>query len=601
MPTSLTMKSQLSQLVTAAARHAALAGFEAIPDAGLERTRDPKHGDFACNLPMRLAKTLQKPPREVATQLLASLKQVHSQLAEPLLAAIEIAGPGFINLTLTDSVYHREINHIHAQHAHYGEQDWGQGQTVLLEFVSANPTGPLHVGHGRHAAFGAVLYNLLRVTGHAVTREFYINDAGRQVDILGVSLWIRYLQACGELLEFPANGYQGGYVLPIAQALRTQLGDAFHVPAATLTQDLPLDEPNGGDKEVYIDAWIEQARSLLGQEKFTQLTQFALQGMQADIKRDLQHLGVEFDIWFSERSLTTSGKMQQALAQLERNQHTYLKDGALWFKAQALGDDEDRVVRRENGLTTYFASDIAYHLDKRLRGFEHLIDIWGADHHGYIARVKAGLAAMGQPPDTLEVVLLQLVNLYRNGEKVAMGKREGNFVTLKQLIDEVGKDACRFYYVARSHDQMLDFDLDLAKKRSTENPLYYIQYAYARIQSFTNLLKARELDRNLDAGLCNLHLLTLEHERRLMVALSQYPEALSLAAKSRAPHSLVQYLRDLAQEYHLGYALGNDRPEWRTVVEEPALRYARLALAEATAQVLRNGLTILGVSAPESM
>lgn len=601
MITSKAIKSKLTTLVMAAAERAAWPAIADISDAGLERTRDPKHGDFACNLAMRLAKTLQKSPRELANQLIQALNEVDTASHERLLESVTIAGPGFVNLTLKSSVYHQEISQILTLKARYGEQGWGAGQKVLLEFVSANPTGPLHVGHGRHAAYGAVLYNLLRATGHDVTREFYINDAGRQVDILGVSVWVRYLQSFHTTIEFPSNGYQGEYLLPIAAQIKATVADKYLVTIEQAVSNLPADEPHGGDKERHIDGWIERARQLLGDTGFSELTQFALNGMQADIQDDLSALGVEFDVWFSERSLSTSGKMTEALKRLADNQQTYLKDGALWFKAQSLGDDEDRVIRRENGLTTYFASDIAYHLDKRLRGFEHLIDVWGADHHGYIARVKAGLQAMGQAPDSLEVVLLQLVNLYRNGQKVAMGKREGNFVTLRQLYEEVGKDACRFYYVARSHDQMLDFDLDLAKKRSTDNPLFYIQYAHARIKSFANLLKARKLDTDMSAGLNALERLTLPHERRLMVSISQYPEALTLAAKSRTPHSLVQYLRDLAQEFHLGYALGNENPEWRTVVDDANLRYARLTLGEATAQVLSNGLGILGVSAPDSM
>jgi arginyl-tRNA synthetase len=334
---------------------------------------------------------------------------------------------------------------------------------------------------------------------------------------------------------------------------------------------------------------------------FKKIIGHALAGMQADIKEDLQALGVTFDTWFTERSLSETGKIEQAFQLLEKNDQTYLKDGALWFKAQALGDDEDRVVRRDNGLTTYFASDIAYHLDKRLRGFDHLIDVWGADHHGYIARVKAGLSAMGQPPDSLEVVLLQLVNLYSSGQKLAMGKREGNFVTLRQLREEVGADACRFYYVARSHDQTLDFDLDLAKKRSNENPVFYIQYAHARIASFEKQLNARGLSYDATMGLKHLDVLSLSHERQLMAILSQFPEALALAARSRAPHTLVQYCRDLAHEFHLNYAKGNENPAFRMIVDDEHLRNARLTLAKATQQVLKNALDILGVSAPESM
>jgi len=569
-------------------------------DAGLERTREAAHGDFACNLAMRHAKGLKVAPRDLAIRIKDALLDADGSSGDALLASVDIAGPGFINLKLKETVYTHECATILELKERYGEQIFGAGRKVLLEFVSANPTGPLHVGHGRHAAYGAVLYNLLRKTGHDVSREFYINDAGRQVDILGVSVWIRSLNLQNANLPFPSNGYQGEYLLPIAQALLDQYGDQFWVAPELVTRNLPLDAPQGGDKELHIDGWIANAREHCG-DGFKSIVDFALKGMQADIRDDLEALGVTFDVWYSEKSLSESGKIDRAFQLLEKNNHTYVKDGALWFRAQDLGDDEDRVVRRDNGLTTYFASDIAYHLDKRLRGFDHLIDVWGADHHGYIARVKAGLAAMGQPPESLEVVLLQLVNLYSNGTKLAMGKREGNFVTLRQLREEVGRDACRFYYVARSHDQTLDFDLDLAKKRSNENPVFYIQYAHARIASFDKQLSARGLTYDASVGLAHLHLLTLPHERQLMVALSQFPEAVALAARTRAPHSLVQYCRDLAHEFHLNYAMGNENPEHRTVVDQDELRSARLTLAKATQQVLRNALDILGVSAPEAM
>lgn len=569
-------------------------------DSGLERTRDAAHGDFACNLAMRHAKTLKMPPRALATTLLDAILDCDRQSNEPILESAVIAGPGFINLTLKNAVYTQELHTILTRREHYGEQNFGQGQKVLLEFVSANPTGPLHVGHGRHAAYGAVLSNLLQKTGHDVSREFYINDAGRQVDILGVSVWIRYLNLQNAELPFPSNGYKGDYLLPIAHHLLAAHGNAFWADPKAVMDGVPADEPHGGDKEQHIDALIEKAQQLCG-DSFKKIIDHALAGMQADIKEDLQALGVTFDTWFSERSLSETGKIEQAFQLLEKNDQTYLKDGALWFKAQALGDDEDRVVRRDNGLTTYFASDIAYHLDKRLRGFDHLIDVWGADHHGYIARVKAGLSAMGQPPDSLEVVLLQLVNLYSSGQKLAMGKREGNFVTLRQLREEVGADACRFYYVARSHDQTLDFDLDLAKKRSNENPVFYIQYAHARIASFEKQLNARGLSYDATMGLKHLDVLSLSHERQLMAILSQFPEALALAARSRAPHTLVQYCRDLAHEFHLNYAKGNENPAYRMIVDDEHLRNARLTLAKATQQVLKNALDILGVSAPESM
>ena len=371
--------------------------------------------------------------------------------------------------------------------------------------------------------------------------------------------------------------------------------------AAAIRADLPPDEPEGGDKEQYTDAIIARTRELLGEDGFRKIVDHALGGMVADIRSDLAEMGVTFDRWFSERSLTTSGAIDEALKRLEQSGHTYRKDGALWFRATEFGDDEDRVVERENGARTYFASDIAYHLDKRLRGFDRLIDVLGADHHGYVARVRGGLAAMGEPPESLEVPLLQLVSLYRGGEKVAMGKREGNFVTLRQLRHEVGNDACRFYFVMRSHDQHLDFDLELAKSRTTDNPVFYIQYAHARVASVLRQLAERGLEHDPAGGRASLDRLTEPHERKLMVAMTRYPEVLALAAATRAPHTLVNYLRELANEVHSAYAAGNENAAHRVIVDDQATRDARLSLFQAARQVIRNGLAILGVSAPDTM
>jgi len=471
---------------------------------------------------------------------------------------------------------------------------------VLLEFVSANPTGPLHVGHGRHASYGSVLGSLLRAAGYSVATEFYVNDAGRQVDIMAVSVWLRYLEALGERVPFPSNGYKGGYLLPIAEALVADAGKRYLKGAAEVARELPPDAPEG-DKDAHVDALIARARALLGAAGFGDLAQHALDAMIADIRDDLAGMGVTFDRWFSERSLATEGAIDEALKRLASQGHTYRKDGALWFRAAQFGDDEDRVVERENGNRTYFASDIAYHLDKRLRGFERLIDVLGADHHGYVARVRGGLAAMGEPPNCLEVCLIQLVSLYRGEEKIAMGKREGNFVTLRQLREEVGNDACRFYYVMRSHEQHLDFDLELAKKRSTENPVYYIQYAHARVASILRQLAERGYAHDAGAGRAALNRLIEPHEKRLLTAITRYPEVIELAAATRAPHALVSYLRELATEFHAAYAAGNENPEQRVIVEQAPLRDARLTLLLGARQVIANGLALLGVSAPESM
>ena len=592
------MKATIERLISAAL--AALpddllsAQARALPP-DVERTRDASHGDYASNVAMRHAKAARCNPRQLAEAIIAALPM------DPAVAKVEIAGPGFINFHLSDAAYYAEVGAILDRGTEYGRQPIGSGEKVLLEFVSANPTGPLHVGHGRHAAFGAALANLLSAAGHTVHREYYINDAGRQVDILAVSVWTRYLERLGEPVTLPSNGYKGDYLLPIAAGLEAEYSHKFRRSAEEVVSNLPPDEPQGGDKEAYIDALIARMRVLLGDSDVAAVVDHALAGMVAGIRGDLAEMGVTFDRWYSERSLATSGAIEEALRRLDQAGHTYRKDGALWFRASAFGDDEDRVVERENGARTYFASDIAYHLDKRLRGFDRLIDVLGADHHGYVARVRGGLAAMGEPPESLEVTLLQLVNLYRGDVKVAMGKREGNFVTLRQLRHEVVNDACRFYFVMRSHDQTLDFDLELAKSRSSENPVYYIQYAHARVASVLRQLADRGFVHDPARGRAALDRLVYPHERRLMVAMTRYPEVITLAAATRSPHTLVNYLRDLANEFHAAYSAGNDNPDLRVIVDDEAAREARLVLFTAARQVLRNGLAMLGVSAPETM
>jgi arginyl-tRNA synthetase len=592
------LKATIERLVSAAlaALPPDLLGMEARATAPeVERTRDPSHGDYATNVALRHAKAARRNPRQLAEAILQALP------ADPAVTKAEIAGPGFINFHLAPAAYHAELVAVLEHGAAYGCHTPGEGEKILLEFVSANPTGPLHVGHGRHACYGAALGNLLVAAGHAVDREYYVNDAGRQVDILALSVWLRYLERRGERVPFPSNAYQGEYLLPIAAALDETAGASLAHPAAAVRAGLPPDEPAGGDKEVFIDAAIERMRALVGAEGFGRVVEHSVTGMIADIRDDLAAMGVTFDRWYSERSLATSGAIDEALRRLAAHGHTYRKDGALWFRATAFGDDEDRVVERENGVRTYFASDIAYHLDKRLRGYQRLIDVLGADHHGYVARVRGGLAAMGEPPDCLEVPLLQLVNLYRGGEKVAMGKREGNFVTLRQLRQEVGNDACRFYFVMRSHDQPLDFDLELAKSRTAENPVFYIQYAHARVASVLRQLADRGLAHDAARGRAALGRLVEPHERRLMVAVTRLPEVIELAAATRAPHTLVNYLRELATDFHGAYSAGNENAAFRFIVDDAELRDARLTLVRAARQVIRNGLAILGVSAPETM
>ena len=585
------MKPQLEQLLREAVSGLVGAVLPTAPEASqitVERTRDARHGDFATNVAMRLAKPAGRNPRELAAAIIAALP------ANELVERTEIAGAGFINFHLRAAASTGELARIHELGAAYGRSRAGGGERVLVEFVSANPTGPLHVGHGRQAAYGATLANILAATGCEVAREYYINDAGRQMEILGVSTWIRYLELWGESLPFPSNGYRGDYVRPLARALRDREGERLRAAAAVVMAGLPADAP-AGDKELHIDALIGRCRELIGEEGLRRVLELSLELMLADIRDDLAGFGVEFDRWYSERSLADSGAIARALERLRGQSQIYQKDGAQWFAATAFGDEKDRVVVRENGVATYFASDIAYHLEKRERGFERLLDVLGADHHGYVARVRAGLTAMGEPGESLEVSLIQFVSLFRGGEKIPMGKREAQFVTLRELRAEVGNDACRFFYLMRSHDQPLDFDLELAKSRTNENPVYYIQYAHARVASVLKQLAAKGLSFDLAEGLAHAALLNGPHEQALVQSLSRFPESLAQAATQRAPHILVHYLREVANAFHTYYNAE------QFIVPEAALRNARLALVGAAAQVIRNGLTLLGVGAPESM
>jgi arginyl-tRNA synthetase len=535
---------------------------------------------------MRLAKVARKNPRELATAIVNALP------ASPILAGAEVAGAGFINFRLAKDAWFAALATVAAQGAAYGRSSVGAGKKVLVEFVSANPTGPMHVGHGRGAAYGATLGNLLEATGHTVYREYYINDAGRQIDILAVSVYLRYLELCGEVVAFPSNGYRAEYILPVARALEAKRGDALKRPAADVVAGAPPDAP-AGDKDKHIDGLITNARRLLGVAEFESIILFARDAMMADIRNDLEEFRVHFDRWYSERELTQSGAIDTMLARLRESGHVYEKDGALWFKSTDYGDDEDRVVVRANGEKTYFAPDIAYHDDKLRRGHDLLIDVWGADHHGYVARVRGALVALGHDGGSFEVCLMQLVRLMRNGELVPMGKREGNFVTLREVRNEVGNDACRFFYLMRSHDQGLDFDLELAKSRSNENPVYYIQYAHARVASVMKQLASKGL--NYDAAAADLALLTNAHEQAVITALSKYPEIVEHSALNRAPHALVHFLRDLANTLHTYYNAE------QFIVEDAGLRNARLTLVLAVQTVIRNGLGLLGVSAPETM
>ena len=547
----------------------------------LERPKQAEHGDLACNIAMQLAKKLKTNPRQLAERLIEALR-AQPAFAEGYVSAVEIAGAGFINLRLSPKTKQAVVARVLAEGLAFGRAA-PTGKKVQVEFVSANPTGPLHVGHGRGAAYGASLSNLLAFCGDEVQREFYINDAGRQMDILAASVWLRYQESLGASVTFPEDGYRADYVRAIASDLAKTHGKRFERDTATLPQATSAE-----DADAALDALINHAKAVLAAD-WREVHRFALDAMLADQRDDLGAFGVVYDRWLSEQSLHDSGDIERAMKVLEARGHLLEKDGALWFRSTAFGDEKDRVVRRENGALTYFASDIAYHLDKFERGYDRMINVWGADHHGYIPRVKGALTALGLDADRLVVSLVQFAVLYRNGEKVAMGKRSGDFVTLRDLRTEVGNDAARFFYVLRKSDQHLDFDLDLAKSQSNENPVYYIQYAHARVCSVFTQAGA-EAATGADTGL-----LANPRELVLMQRLGEFPEIVQAAARDLAPHAVAFYLRDLAADFHSYYNAE------RILVEDASLSKARLALCAATRQVLASGLALLGVSAPERM
>jgi len=556
----------------------------------IERARSKEHGDFACNVALGLARVAKAKPRELAQKIVAALP------ASAQVQKVEIAGPGFINFFLTPAAYHAVVHTILDNKDRYGRSERGAAIRIHMEFVSANPNGPLHVGHGRGAAYGDSLARLLDAAGYRVHREYYINDAGRQMDILALSVWLRYLELCGEQFDFPANGYRGDYVYDIGATLHREHGQRLQRSVEDLFVGLAHARDPAHDEESHMDALVARMRALLGADDYRLVHGLGLAAMLANIRKDLEEFGVRYDEWYPESRLIETGAVERALALLATRGFLYEKDGARWFAATRFGDEKDRVVVRENGAITYFASDIAYHLAKFERGFARAIDIWGSDHHGYVARVKAALAAMDRDPDALTVLLVQFAVLFRGGQKQQMSTRSGEFVTLRELRAEVGNDAARFFYVLRKSEAHMDFDLDLAKSQSTDNPVYYIQYAHARIHSVFRQLQERAFSRATDPARIDLNRLTESHETELMARLAQYPEAIEQAAGDYAPHQLAYYLRDLANDLHTYY----NAHEF-LLKDDEALRDARLTLIDATRQVLANGLQLLGVSAPESM
>ena len=582
------MKQELQQLLTEAisiVQKKMNLSFSAINDIQIERTRDHAHGDFACNIAMVLAKQARTNPRELASALLENLP------ASEMIDRVEIADPGFINFFLSKQSRLNVISKILQSGNNYGRSKFGSGQSILVEFVSANPTGPLHVGHGRGAAYGAVVSDLLEAIGYKVDKEYYVNDAGRQIDILTLSIWLRYLEQCGIKVDFPENAYQGDYIREIADKLYSDKQQTLSSEADSL-KNITVDSD---DPETSIDQLIAFSKASLRSENYQAILDLGLNEILSEIREDLADFGVVFDRWFSELSLTDDDQIQICIDKLKQSDFVFEENGALWFCSTAFGDEKNRVIIRDNGQATYFASDIAYHVEKFSRGYDKTINIWGADHHGYIARVKAALSALDENPDKLEILLVQFATLYRGTEKLPMSTRSGQFVTLKELRNEVGKDATRFFYIIRKSEQHLDFDLELAKSKSLENPVYYIQYAHARICSVLKQVEEKGFSYDVDIGNHNLQTLTETCEEKLITALSRYPEIVHAAAMEHEPHQIAYYLRDLANEFHSYYNT------CQFIVDSDELRNARLNLICASKQVLANGLGILGVSAPEAM
>lgn len=552
----MNIKETLTQSIENAARKAIKAGIIGngeLPVVVLEVPPQKEFGDFATNFAMQAARSLHSNPRLIAQAVVDNLDCAYVERTE-------IAGPGFINLYLKQDWIYSLLSSILQQGDNYGNLTQEKPEKIQLEYVSANPTGPLHVGHGRGAAVGSTLANLMKAAGYDVTREYYINDAGNQVDNLAASVNARYLALMGVECEFPENGYHGADIIDTAKRIVKIYGDKF----------LQMEE----------EARLHEFKTLALKEKL------------AALKEDLQSFNVDFDVWFSEKTLHDEGRIKKACDFLMERGYMYEKDGALWLKSTDYGDDKDRVVIRENGVPTYLAADIAYHRDKFERGFDHVINLWGADHHGYIARMKAAVGSLGYKPEQLEVLILQMVSLYRNGELVKMSKRTGQSVTLNELIEEVGTDAARFFFIMRSIDSQLDFDLTLATEKSSDNPVYYVQYAGARICSILRQLEEEGITAKPGAPLTSL---TAEVELDLIKKLGEYPELIAASAKERAPHRIPHYLYELASLFHSFYN------QCRVLGVEPEVQQARLLLVVAVRHVLQHALNILGISAPERM
>lgn len=554
------MKQKTINLIRNAATRAYEKGdlpSKAFPEIEVEVPKIESHGDFSTNIAMVTASVHKMSPRKIAESILKHIKD-----PDNILAKTEIAGPGFINFFVTIGSWYPVLYKIHQEDMRYGASDMGNGEKIQVEFVSSNPTGPLHVGHGRGAAVGDSVANILRFCGYDVQKEYYINDSGRQIHTLGKSVFLRYKQLLGKTIQFSEENYQGDYIIDFAKNIIDHKG-----------------------------------KTLLDQNEETSISycaQFAAERIIEQIRQDLTNFGIEFDNWFSEQSLYDSGKVGAVIDDFRDKDIIYKKDGALWFKTTEFGDEKDRVVVRKNGQTTYFASDIAYHMDKFERGFERVIDVWGADHHGYISRVTGAIQASGLNKNRFTVILVQLVNLLRGGEPVAMSTRAGEFVTLSDVVKEVGKDAARFIFLTRHYESPLDFDLELAKKKTNDNPVFYVQYVHARISSI--IRKGREVGiEDITGDQKVMAMLKEPEEINLMKTMARYPDVLKNSATFMEPHRITFYLMDLAACFHSYYN------KHRVLSDEPLLSRGRLYMVLAVQKVIRNGLTLLGVSAPERM
>ena len=557
------MKKKIKDILLGAARQAFKKGLltsEVLSDMEIEVPRHDSHGDFSSNVAMVSASVQRMAPRKIAEALIDSLDDTHG-----IIEKCEIAGPGFINFFLTPTSWHPVVATVHEKDHGFGSLEMGQGKKIQVEFVSANPTGPLHVGHGRGAAVGDAVGNILAFAGYDVQKEYYINDSGRQIRTLGRSVWLRLCEALGREIDFPDDCYQGEYIREIAAEILELMGN-----------DIAEKEEAEG---VQVCARYAADKILKG------------------IQDDLADFGVTFDQWFSEQSLYDSGQVQAVIDMFKKKDVIYEKEGAMWFRTESFGDEKDRVVVRQNGLTTYFASDIAYHMEKFDRGFDRVIDVWGADHHGYINRINASIDASGRSSEQFDVILIQLVNLLRGGTPVAMSTRAGEFVSLKDIVDEVGRDAARFLFLSRSFDSGLDFDLELAKQQTSENPVYYVQYVHARIAGI--MLKALELKvlETPDVAWQDIDIacLTQAEEIKLIKTLAAFPEAVEKSAAALHPHVIFTYLMTLASTFH-GYYNRH-----KVITDDKNTTLARLCLVGAVKKVIRNALALLGVSAPERM